>query len=113
MNGYTGVYTGETSKKEGKLEGNGVFDSDDILILGGFVDGKLNPGHKSIVINRYTQEIQVNSGSIVIRPNGTNFIFKVQYDSKGKRQSGLFKENPLLGKRTNLARACKKVTKEP
>ena len=57
VNGYTGVYTGETSKEEGKLEGNGVFDSKEILIFGGFVDGKLNPDHKSIVFDKTTHEI--------------------------------------------------------
>ncbi len=49
INGYTGYYCGEISKESGQLEGNGVFYSNEILILGGFLNGKFNPCRKSIV----------------------------------------------------------------
>jgi hypothetical protein len=57
IKGQSGEYFGECSKANGKKAGNGVFFSKRILFLGGFVDGKVNRGHRSIVFNRKYYEL--------------------------------------------------------
>ncbi len=90
LNDQKGTYCGEHSKVNGIQEGNGVFTSANEIILGAFDNGKLSQEHKSINFNKNSHTLWVNSGCIQSRPNGKNFIFRVQYEPDGASGSGLF-----------------------
>lgn len=68
-----------------------------MLVLGGFENGKLSQNYNSIVFNKRTAKIELNSGTILSRPNGMNFIFGVHYLPDGTSLSGLFDNNKLNG----------------
>ncbi len=54
IDGKVGTFYGQHSKANGTQEGQGVFLSEEILILGGFDAGKFSLDEKSIVFNRVT-----------------------------------------------------------
>ncbi len=90
LNGQKGTYCGEHSKVNGIQEGNGVFYSENEIILGVFDNGKLSQENKSIIFNKNAHTLEVNSACIQSRPNGKKFTFGVQYKPNGVSVSGLF-----------------------
>lgn len=90
FNDQKGTYCGEHSKVNGIQEGNGVFFSENEIIMGVFSNEKLSQEHKSIIINKNSYKLRVNRGCIQSRPNGKKFTFGVQYEPDGASVSGLF-----------------------
>jgi hypothetical protein len=66
--------------------------------MGTFTEGEfLNQG-KSIVVYKESRKLQVKSGIIPSRPNGSGFCSGVQYSADGTSLSGMFgeKDDPVL-----------------
>ncbi len=67
-----------------------------MLVLGGFENGRLSQNFNSIVFNKRTAQIVLNSSTILSRPNGMSFIFGVHHLPDGTSLSGLFDNNKLV-----------------